>query len=201
MRKKLLLSSKKKKKRIIKRIEKNTLKGKLIGIIFLLLALVVLFLPQIFLTFKPVSNSPIKINPSLLASKATQNDPVRILIPKVNIDLKVINARIINGYWEVSENTASYGLGSGQLGTKSNTVIFAHAREGLFYNLKNVKQDDIVYVFTKNNWYRYRVNKITSVYPSQTEVINPTRNEVLTLYTCTGFYDEKRLIITAIPQS
>jgi sortase (surface protein transpeptidase) len=40
-----------------------------------------------------------------------------------------------------------------------------------------------------------------AVYPNQTEVLQTTKKEVLTLYTCTGFTDEKRLIVTAIPQS
>ena len=147
-----------------------------------------------------INNNPIKISSSLLASKEIQNDPIRILIPKVDIDLKVTNAKIINGYWELSEDTASYGLGSGQPGIKGNTVIFAHARQGLFYNLKDVKVNDVIYIFTKSNWYRYKVNKITAVYPNQTEVIASTKTEVLTLYTCTGFSDEKRLVIQAIPQ-
>jgi len=112
-----------------------------------------------------------------------------------------LTLKIVDGYWELSENTASYGLGSGHPGEKSNTVIFAHAREGLFYNLKDVKTGDIVYVFTKDKWFRYKVNKITAVYPNQIEVIKPSKNEVLTLYTCTGFYDEQRLIVQAIPQS
>lgn len=183
------------------KIQKHNLRNKFIGLTFLTVALAILFLPQILLHPKIDNNNPVKISPSLLVAKETQNDPVRILIPKVGIDLKVVNAQIINGYWELSENTASYGLGSGQPGTKSNTVIFAHAREGLFYNLKDVKEGDIVYLFTKDNWLRYKINKITAVYPNQIEVISPTKNEVLTLYTCTGFYDEKRLIVTAIPQS
>jgi LPXTG-site transpeptidase (sortase) family protein len=151
---------------------------------------------------KPTANNknPIKINSALYSSKDKTQDPVRILIPNVSIDLKVIDAQIVNGYWELSDNTASYGLGSGQPGEKNNTVIFAHARQGLFYNLKDVKLNDVIYVFTKDKWYRYKVNKITAVYPNQTEVIKPTTTQVLTLYTCTGFYDEKRLIVTAAPQ-
>ena len=135
----------------------------------------------------------------MYSSKNIANNPVRILIPNAAIDLKVIDAQIVNGYWELSDTTASYGLGSGHPGEKNNTVIFAHARVGLFYNLKDVKVNDTVYVFTKDKWYRYKVNKIDAVYPNQTEVIKPTKTQVLTLYTCTGFYDEKRLIVTAIP--
>ena len=173
--------------------------NKLVGLLFIILALFVLMfkLP----VGKPIDKNPILINSKLLESKQTENIPVRIIIPKNDIDLKVIPAQIVNGYWELSETTASYGLGSGHPGHASNTVIFAHAREGLFYNLKNVKTGDSIYVFSKDKWFRYKVNKITAVFPNQTEVIKPTKNETLTLYTCSGFNDEKRLIVTALPQN
>lgn len=178
----------------------HALRNKFIGLIFLVLTFVLLFFPAFLPTQKPSDKNPIVINSALYASKETANNPVRILIPKADIDLPVIDAKIVKGYWELSENTASYGLGSGTPGQKENTVIYAHARKGLFYNLKDVKLDDTIYVFTKDKWYKYKVNKITAVYPNQTEVIKPTKNEVLTLYTCTGFSDEKRLIVQAVPQ-
>jgi len=188
--------SKRKKKLIV---ENHSLRNKLIGFFFLCLALAILIAPGL-MPKKVVDKNPIKINAALYASKDLVNNPVRILIPKVDIDLKVINAPIVDGYWALSDDTASYGLGSGHPGTKSNTVIFAHARVGLFYNLKDVQVNDIIYVFTKDKWYRYKINNITAVYPNQTEVLKPTKTETLTLYTCTGFSDEKRLIVTAIPQ-
>lgn len=189
-------ASKKKKK-----AKTNTLLNKFIGLLFLTLAFVIIYFPS-FLPKQPINNNnPIKINSALLSSKDTSNDPMRILIPKADIDLRVIDAKIVDGYWELSDNTASYGLGSGHPGQKGNTVIFAHARQGLFYNLKDVAINDTIYVFTKNKWYRYKVNKITAVYPNQTEIIKPTKTEVLTLYTCTGFADEKRLIVQAVPLS
>jgi LPXTG-site transpeptidase (sortase) family protein len=184
------------------KLKSHVLRNRLIGICFIILAFVILFMPV--LMPKPavvINKNPIKINSLLYLSKDKTNNPVRILIPKADIDLPIVQAKVVNGYWELSESTASYGLGSGQPGTKGNIVIFAHARVGLFYNLKDVKISDTIYVFTKNKWYRYKVNKITAVYPNQTDVIQPTKSEVLTLYTCTGFTDEKRLIVQAIPQN
>jgi LPXTG-site transpeptidase (sortase) family protein len=184
-----------------KKAQVHSLRNKLIGLVLLSLALLILVFPEL-MPKKAIDNkNPIQINSALYLSKGTVNDPVRILIPKSNIDLKVVDAPIVNGYWELSDNTASYGLGSGHLGAKGNTVIFAHARVGLFYNLKDVQTGDIIYVFTKDKWYQYKISKIDAVYPNQTEVIKPTKNEVLTLYTCTGFSDEKRLIVTALPQN
>lgn len=146
------------------------------------------------------AKNPIKIDSELLLKEKTNSPPIEILIPSVNIHLPVVEAKIVDGFWEISETTASHGVGSANPKDKGNIVIFAHARVGLFYNLKNIKENDEVYVLTKDSWRKYRVSQITSVYPNQTEVIGPTKNEVLTLYTCSGFSDEKRLIVKALPK-
>lgn len=204
LRKKTKSSLFKKIKKITKKVNiPRDLLNKLIGLFLIVLALFVL-------TYKPPAprveivreqKEPIVIDSKLQESKATDNIPVRVLIPTSDIDLPIIPSEIVNGYWELSETTASYGLGSGTPGENGNTVIFAHAREGLFYNLKDVKKGGIIYVFTKDKWYRYKIDKITEVLPNQTEVIQPTKNETLTLYTCSGFYDEKRLIVSAVREN
>lgn len=196
----LIFSPSKKSKKKGKVENSHALLNKFIGLLFLIAAFALLVIPMRLPTQKVDNKNPIKISSSLLSSKEKENIPVRIIIPKSDIDISVVPAKVVDGYWELSENTASYGLGSGLPGTLSNTVIFAHARQGLFYNLKDVKVGDTIYVLTKNQWHRYRVTKITAVYPNEIDVIKPTKNEVLTLYTCTGFSDEKRLIVTAIPQ-
>ncbi|HYM65322.1 MAG TPA: sortase [Candidatus Sulfotelmatobacter sp.] len=199
--KKKLPSSKRVKKIKKKSLKNNLLLQKFIGLIFISLALFLLIFPIHLPTKKPSTKNPIVINSKLLSSVKKETDPLRILIPKRDIDLPIIDAKVVDGYWELSETTASYGLGSGHPGQKGNTVIFAHARQGLFYNLKDVVLGDTIYVFTKDKWYRYKVSKITAVYPNQTDIIAPTKTEVLTLYTCTGFNDEKRLIVQAVPQN
>jgi len=199
--KKVLPSSKKAAYPKTKRIKNNLMLNRIIGLFFVIVALGFLLIPSLIPTQKQTDKNPISINSSLYLSKFVANNPVRILIPSVQIDLAIVDAKVVNGFWELSENTASYGLGSGEPGQKNNTVIFAHARQGLFYNLKDVKLSDTIYIFTKNKWYRYNVTKITSVYPNQIEVIKPTKTETLTLYTCTGFADQKRLIVQAVPHN
>jgi LPXTG-site transpeptidase (sortase) family protein len=190
-----------KKIKLSKKVKKNLklLRDKIIGLILVSLALVLLIFPIKLPTHKADNKNPIIIDSKLLLSKKAENTPVRIIIPKSKIDLSIIPSKIVNGYWELSETTASYGLGSGYPGTVGNTVIFAHAKEGLFYNLRDTKIEDFVYVLVKDKWFRYKVNKITSVYPNQKEAIMTTKKETLTLYTCTGFNDEKRLVVTALP--
>lgn len=173
-------------------------KNRFLGIFFVFLSVIILTYPSAIKYTQ--EKNPIR-KASEFNGKQTAQGPIpdRVIIPDVKIDTKIKEAKIENGYWQVFENTASYGLGSAYLGQKGNIVIFAHAREGLFYNLKSIKEGDLVFVYSKNKKYTYGVKTITSVYPNETKIIGPTENEILTLYTCSGFYDEKRLIIIAEP--
>jgi LPXTG-site transpeptidase (sortase) family protein len=144
-------------------------------------------------------DEPVKVDKNLLnpVKNKKKIPPNKILIPKIGIDITVKPARVINGYWEVFKDTAGFGLGSAYPDEVGNQVIFAHARDGLFINLKEVSLGDLIYIFTDNSWYTYKVIEIKEVYPDKTDVINPTKSSILTLYTCSGFQDSKRLIVTA----
>src|SRR3990172_1164395 len=147
--------------------------------------------------------------------------PKRIVIPELSIDLSIKKAQIKGGYWEVFPDAAGWGEGSGLPNEAGNQVIFAHAREGLFLPLREVKQGMRIYVMNESevdlstlpsevasafqdkgqenirtsSWYSYEVVDIKEVYPNQTEVIKPTDDETLTLYTCSGFADSQSLIV------
>lgn len=184
---------------------------------FIIIAVVLVAIPQIAHNSKiknqsaksqlstvnsqPSTNSgPIKIDEKLLSNQETSQPPLRIVIPKFNIDLSIVEAPVVNGVWETSETTASHGIGSANPGQMGNTVIFAHARQGLFLPMRDIAKDDLVYVLTKDHWYRYRVADSKLVNPDQVEVIGQTPDERLTLFTCSGFFDSKRLIVTASPE-
>lgn len=169
------------------------------------LAVVLLLLAALFATLPGKLDSsikasePIQIDSKLLTSKEVKNSPVRIIIPKLDIDLPVVTAPVVGGYWQLSEDSASFGQGSAYPDESGNMVIFAHAREGLFLPLREIKNDQKVYVLSSDKWHRYKVTETKLVNPDQVEVISPTPDERLTLFTCSGFLDSKRLIVTAIP--
>lgn len=143
------------------------------------------------------ANEPVKIEGFEEVKKEEDKEPTRVIIPDVGIDLPVSRAEVIHGYWEVFPDKAAWGSGSGYPGEPGNQVVFAHVREGLFLPLKDVKIDDKVYIFTKDGWFDYKIVEIKEVYPNQVEVVAPTDDETLTLYTCTGYQDTKRLIVVA----
>ena len=178
---------------------------KFVAALFFLLALFFFFFPSLYTYtiskfFIPTTASQqIRIKKSLVTNKKIGEFPTRIRIPSVGIDLPIVPAKVINGYWELSDTSASYGLGSGVPGEQGNTVIFAHARIGLFLPLRDTKLQDSIYVYTQHHAYVYSIIQIKKVYPTDTDVIGPTKREILTLFTCSGFMDTMRLVVIAKP--
>ncbi len=146
-----------------------------------------------------ISKNPIKVDSKLLGKKETIQSPQRIVIPKFKIDLNVVEAKVINGFWEISEISASHGVGSANPGENGNVVVFAHARDELFGPIRDIKKGDKIYILTKDHWHTYLVEETKLVDPEQIEVIGETKTETLTLFTCSGFLDSKRLIVKALP--
>lgn len=144
---------------------------------------------------------PVKVDKTLLsppkAKDKAKNPPLRIIIPALDIDLAIKEAKVVKGYWEVFADSAGFGLGSAFPEEVGNQVVFAHARKGLFLPLRQAKAGQNIYILTKDTWFTYQIAEIKEVLPSQTEVIAPAKEAILTLYTCSGFSDRKRLIVIA----
>jgi len=137
--------------------------------------------------------------PEKLVSEETSR-PILISFPKESFSLSVLPTRIVEGNWELHDATANYLVSSRSPGTGGNVIIYGHNTKDVFGLLHRLKVSDPIII--KNNLdqeYSYAVSEITTVKPDQIEVLAPTDHEVLTLYTCTGFLDQKRLIIKALP--
>ncbi len=72
----------------------------------------------------------------------------------------------------------------GQIG---NMALTGH-RDTFFRPLRNIRTDDIVTLTTLTGEYRYRVRSTQVVRPDNVTVLEPSRNEILTLITCHPFY-------------
>lgn len=145
-------------------------------------------------TSQPIQPDPVMLNPSVTGAV-----PTRLIIPRLAVDLPIVEAPVVDGFWELSDTSASHGVGSASPGDLGNIVIFAHARPHLFLPLRQIKPGDTIYVLTAFSWHTYQVDSTTEVFPNQVEVLAPTPGEVLTLFTCSGFADSRRLLVTARP--
>ncbi len=72
-------------------------------------------------------------------------------------------------------------------GAAGNVAMAAH-RDSFFRGLGDLKRNDEIEVDTLNGSYRYRVDQVSVVDPSNTSVLAPTYRKTLTLITCFPFH-------------
>lgn len=108
----------------------------------------------------------------------------------------------------VQEGTASGTLqhavghvrGTALPGEPGNMAIAGH-RDTFFRSLRNIHMDDEITLTTLSGAFHYQVESITVVEPEDTQVLDDSREPILTLVTCYPFYfvgpAPKRFIVRA----
>jgi len=131
-------------------------------------------------------------------TKTKASPPTRILIAKFGIDLPVVESQIKNGVWEINPKGGSHLASSAAPSEGGNIILYGHNKKKLFGKVLGIKKGDEIKIITADNKeYIYTVFDTKTVKPTDTSVLLPTTEEILTFYTCTGFLDTKRFIVTA----
>jgi LPXTG-site transpeptidase (sortase) family protein len=125
--------------------------------------------------------------------------PVKITIPSLGIENTIYGAKIIDNNWETTTRGISYLSDSPVPGEKGNSILYGHNWPSLLGNLTKIKTGDKINVTMDNGEERIFIVKFTyEVNPNQTQILNPTNDRRITIYTCTGFLDSKRFVVTAL---
>lgn len=137
---------------------------------------------------------------ALVVPPAEPADPIpqRLVVPAIAIDTPIVEVFVQDGAWQVADYAAGYHHGTALPGTTGNTVLAGHAgmRGAVFRDLGRLQVGDELLIEAGGWQYGYRVRSVTSVWPTQTEVMAATPTPVLTLITCTA-WDTQRLIVVA----
>lgn len=128
--------------------------------------------------------------------------PIRITLPKNEIDTPIYQAEIHGTKWDMTDKGASYLVSSPLPGQLGNSIIYGHDFANIFGKLTTVKPGDkIVVFFNDGSKQNFQVKTTQTVEPTQGEILKKTAEARLTLYTCTGFLDSKRFVVVSEPQS
>lgn len=166
------------------------------GLLFLIMGLVLILFS---LSYRNYKSRALSFNGAITETFNKQyTKPVHIEIPDLKIDLPVEEGGIQEGIWSVSEKGATHLNISENPGGKGNIVIYGHNKNKLFGPIRWIKNDTIIKILNEDGIeYDYKVTEKVEVKPTDLSYVLPKNEEVLTLYTCTGFADSKRLIVTA----
>lgn len=131
--------------------------------------------------------------------------------PAVPADARVLRIEKIGVYGEIlegDETTLDEGIWhlprTSTPDKGGNTVISAHRWKYLppdprtFYNLDTIVPGDEIEVFWDDVLYTYEVVESFVVTPDRVDILAPTDEAILTLFTCTPLYStDKRLVVRA----
>jgi|688.fasta_scaffold00232_24 LPXTG-site transpeptidase (sortase) family protein len=148
-------------------------------------------------TLNPVNEESILITPEKEVSNVKPN---QILIPDLNINLSVEEGHIENGTWTLNDYSALHAEGSPSLDSShGNTIIYAHARAGLFKDLRSLKKGSKIKLMGDDGKeYIYKVTEGEVIKPEEIKKIMKIGTHQLTLFTCDGPQDKYRLLIRAV---
>jgi len=126
--------------------------------------------------------------------------PVQITIPSIGIDIPIESGEIKDGVWQISYDKATFLVTSARPGTNGNTVIYGHNKKVLFGNLPYLSLGQKIYVKTADGVIHvYEAYQKDFVDAGRVDLVSPTTNEELTIYTCWGFLDSRRAVVKAKP--
>lgn len=125
--------------------------------------------------------------------------PKRITIKKLDIDLPIYPATLLNGQWEASTEGVSYLQSSVIPGELGNSILYGHNWRNLLGNLPNAHPgQEVIIEFDDHSKEKFMIEYTTIVSPKNINILDPSDDTRLTLYTCTGFLDSKRFVVVAL---
>jgi sortase A len=123
------------------------------------------------------------------------------VIGEIDVPRLGLKATVVQGDSESLLRRAVGHLPDTALPGYAGNVALAGHRDGLFRPLRDVRPGDAILLRTRERQIEYEVEWTAVVPPSDTQVIEPTRERVLTLVTCFPFYyvgaAPKRFIVRA----
>lgn len=129
-------------------------------------------------------------------------EPQKLRIESQNLELPITQSKIHNGVWEIAEATANHLELSARPGEKGNVVVYGHNKPEILGHLHQVQIGDTIKVTNQaGQEFVYQIEGKKIVNPDKIEAVLSTNYEKLTIYTCTGFLDSKRLILEGRLQS
>lgn len=145
----------------------------------------------------PVKNATVSATQSAKIIEAVY-PPTLISIKSIGLQLPIATGAIKNNQWTLYDDAVSW-LTTSKTPGKGNVILYAHNREYLFGGLKKINIGDEIKIQTNEKEYSYLVNAKRKVTPADIDAVISDSNR-LTLYTCDGTFDQKRLIVIALPK-
>ena len=166
----------------------------ILGLLF-----VKLYPSSLIKNLKPKAENPIPVLTSEI--KAAQEElfvPTQIVVPTIGINLAVAPGIIKDNQWTLYDDKVAWLSTSQTLGD-GNVIIYGHNRSAILGQLSKLNIGDEITVKSNSRDFTYQVAEKRAISPEDVQAIISDKQQ-LTLYTCDGTFDQKRLIVISYPK-
>ncbi|OGG29948.1 hypothetical protein A2971_04315 [Candidatus Gottesmanbacteria bacterium RIFCSPLOWO2_01_FULL_46_21] len=131
----------------------------------------------------------------------TEIVPTSIEIEDLGLALSIISEELIDNTWPMSNRGVVYLANTPRPGDRGNSILYGHNWPNILGRLTRIKPGATISIGFNNGERRMFIVEYTQeVTPDQTHILASTDDRRITLYTCTGFFDQKRFVVTAIAE-
>jgi LPXTG-site transpeptidase (sortase) family protein len=130
----------------------------------------------------------------LAATVPPATEPATLLIPKAGVASQIIQIFLDGSSWDISLLGENVGhlQGTATFDQPGNIVLVGHVEmadggQGVFAQLRNLAEEDLIVYRRGNDERLYRVRSVGIAAPDDLTVLYPTQSEQLTLITCDSY--------------
>lgn len=175
----------------------------LVRVVSLYLSASFLFILSTTLTqpaYSTDKTAPPVVLKSIVKKTQISGTPVRIVVPRANIDISVIAGAYdrATDTWRLTNDKAQYIPSAAMPNNISgSTFVYGHATDPVFGRLSVLHRGDKAVVYTKNHHkFTYQYRSDLTVNPQSTDMLSmSSATPQLTLMTCTGLFSESRRVM------
>lgn len=125
--------------------------------------------------------------------------PIGIVIEDLSIKLPVVPAKRQAQGWETTSEGVSFLSDSTSPGEVGNSIFYGHNWGSILGNLRNAQTGQRIQIFLSDGTKReFEISRIQIVSPKDISVLDASDDRRITLYTCSGLFDQDRLVVTAV---
>lgn len=152
----------------------------------------------------PADERPVTPN-SVVAGVSMGGLPTRIVVPSAGVDATISEVGVVRfegrPAWETAWHAAGHHFDSAMPGQLGNMVITGHvsvadrANLAIFQSLDTVTKGDLVEVYSGDDMYSYRIDKVMVVAPSAVKILRSDSASTVTLITCTKDLKNRLVVV------
>lgn len=171
------------------------IKHNFIPFVFFAFSLIFFGLTGVELNKRYSKPEQVSAQPVVVGNVSQEVVPVALKIKSAGIDVPILSSHKI---WEEKAKSAVYFSKTPLPGKTGNSVIYGHNWPNLLGNLNKAKTGDVVEIyFNDGSTVEFKIIQKVNVSADQTHILNQTKDSRLTIYTCSGILDSKRLVVVA----